>query len=72
MSRINVRVIPNAKKNRVEPEVGRLKVHLTAPPQDGKANELLRELLAEYYGIKRKQILLVRGDKSRDKIIEII
>jgi uncharacterized protein len=72
MSRINVRVIPNAKKNRVEAETGRLKVHLTAPPQDGKANELLRELLAEYYGIKRKQILLVRGAKSRDKIVEII
>ncbi len=69
---INIRVIPRAKKNKVEEEEGRLKVHLTAPPQDGRANKLLIELLAEHFQVKKRQVSLVKGDKSQNKIVEII
>ena len=72
MAYLTVRVIPRAKKNKVEEESGRLKVHLTAPPQDGRANKLLIELLAEYFKVKKRQIILVKGDRSQNKIIEII
>lgn len=71
MTTINIRVIPRAKKNLVKIEPDRLKVYLTAPPQDGKANKLLIEVLAEYYQVKKKQILILRGEKSQDKVVEI-
>ncbi len=69
---LNVRVIPNAKANKIE-ESGpdSLKARLTAPAQDNKANKALIELLADYYGTKKKQVSIVRGEKSRDKVVEI-
>ena len=69
---ITIRVVPRAKQNKVVEEAGRLKVYLTAPPVEGKANELLIEVLAEHLGVKKKQLCLVRGEKGRDKIVELI
>ncbi|MBN2057797.1 MAG: YggU family protein [Candidatus Saganbacteria bacterium] len=66
-----VRVIPRAKKNKVVEENGQLKVHLTAPPVEGRANEALIEVLAEHFKVKKRQVRLVRGQKSRAKIVEI-
>lgn len=68
---INVRVQPNAKQNKVIEENGRLKVFLTVPPVDGKANKALIELLAEHFKTKRSQIKIIRGEKGRDKVIEV-
>lgn len=67
----NVRVITNAKQNKIVEEAGRIKVYLTAPPVEGKANKALIELLAEYFKVKKKQIVIVRGEKSRDKVLKI-
>jgi uncharacterized protein (TIGR00251 family) len=69
--RINVRVAPNARQNKVVVEEERIKVYLTAPPVEGKANKALIEFLAEHFGVKKKQIRIVRGEKSRDKLVEI-
>ena len=69
--KLNIKVIPNAKVNRLTEEPGRLKVHLTAKAVDGKANQALIEFLAEHYDIKKYQISIIRGLKSRDKIVEI-
>jgi uncharacterized protein (TIGR00251 family) len=69
--RISVRVVPHARKNRAVQEEGRLKVYLTAPPVEGKANKALIRFLAEHFGVKKKQIRIVRGEKSRDKLVEI-
>ena len=69
MSRIHVRVIPNAKKNEVKRFGAGYKVYLTAPPVEGKANKLLLKVLAEELGVKKSQIRIVRGANSRDKII---
>ncbi len=71
MTTINVRVIARAKKNLVKIEPGRLKVYLTAPPQDGKANKLLVKVLAEYYQVKKKQVVILQGEKSQDKVVKI-
>jgi hypothetical protein len=71
MKKINVRVMPRAKKNKVVEEAGRLKVYLTAPPVEGRANEALVELLAEHFKVKKSQITIVRGEKSRDKVVVI-
>lgn len=63
-----VRAQPGARRNGVQGEQGgALKLAVTAPPQDGKANEAIRELLRELLGIKRSQVELLSGQTSRDK-----
>jgi len=70
--KIEVRAQPQAKKNKIE-ELGpqKYKVWLTSPAVEGKANGALIEYLAEHFKIKRRQIKIIRGKTSRDKIIEI-
>jgi len=68
---LKVRVIPKASRNFIKEENGYLKVYLTRPAQDGLANKQLLDLLAEYLGVRKYQIRIVRGDKTRNKVIEI-
>ncbi|MFA4905433.1 MAG: DUF167 domain-containing protein [Candidatus Margulisiibacteriota bacterium] len=68
---IKVRVVPNAKQNKIVEEKDRLKVYLNAPPVEGKANKALVELLAEHFNVRRSQITILRGQKGRDKVLEI-
>lgn len=67
----NIKVVPNAKKNEVLREGDRLKVRVTAPAVDGKANKALIDMLAEYFNIRRKDVKIIRGEKSREKVVEI-
>ena len=63
-----VRAQPGARKSGVMAEQGgSLKVAVTAPPQDGKANKALLEVLRDALGLKRSQIELVSGQTSREK-----
>lgn len=68
-----IKVIPRASRNEVIPlGAGELKVKLTAPPVDGKANEALIDLLATYFQVKPKAIRLLQGSSSRNKLIEVL
>ena len=69
--KIKIRVQPNAKQNKIVEENGRYKVYLTAPPVEGKANQALIEFLSENFKVKRSKIKLLKGAKSRDKLVEI-
>ena len=70
--RINVRVIPRAKLNRVEIQPdGIVRVHTTTAPTDGKATADVIKMLAEHYGVAKTSIKLVRGATSRDKVFEV-
>ena len=72
MKTINIRVMPNAGKNEVsEEEGGNLKVRVTASPERGKANKMAIKLLAKFLGVKTGDISIVRGAKSRDKVIAV-
>jgi uncharacterized protein (TIGR00251 family) len=63
-----VRAQPGARKNAVLGEqAGALKVAVTAPPEDGRANQALTEALRTALGLKRSQVELVGGAKSRQK-----
>ncbi len=63
-----VRAKPGARKAGIQGERnGALVVAVTAPPEDGRANDALVELLHERLGLKRSRIELVSGQKSRDK-----
>ncbi len=69
---ILIRVQPRAKRNAVVADAsGALKVYVTAPPEDGRANEAVIELLAEHFGVKRRQIEIVSGEKCREKVVRI-
>ena len=63
-----VRAQPGARRNGVQGEQGgALKVAVTAPPQDGRANDALAEVLRTALGLKRSQLDLVGGLTSRDE-----
>ena len=69
---LRVRVIPNAKKIRIEEAAGVLRVYLGACPQDGKANKQLIKVLAQHYRKPKSTIAIIQGKKSRDKLVEIL
>jgi uncharacterized protein len=63
-----VRAQPGARKAGVTGEqAGALKVAVTAPPEDGRANAALTELLRDWFGLKRSQVELAAGATNRNK-----
>ena len=71
--KISVRVKPNARKHEVR-ELGKNSylVSVAAPPVAGKANEMVIEVLAEYFGKPKSCFSIVRGKTFRQKIIEVV
>ncbi|MCX5701068.1 MAG: DUF167 domain-containing protein [Candidatus Omnitrophica bacterium] len=69
---LNLRVIPGSSRNLVKDEAGVLKVYLTKPAQDGLANNQLIDLLSKHLKVKKYQISIIKGNKSRNKKVEII
>ncbi len=71
---MNITIIahPNSKKPRIEKDLfGRLHVYINEPPLDGKANKAIIKSLAWYLDIKKTNIILVSGEKSKEKRYEI-
>jgi uncharacterized protein (TIGR00251 family) len=50
---------------------GSLKVHVTAPPEDGRANDAVVETIAEWLGVRPRQVTIVNGATSRNKLVRI-
>ena len=68
----SVRVQPRASRNAIEGEYqGALKVRLTAPPVDGRANDACRRLLAARLNIPLAAVRILAGVRSRNKRIEV-
>ena len=70
---LKIRVIPRAKKNQISQVLddGSVKIRLTAPPVDGKANQALIKLLADKFGISSSDIEIISGKKGRQKVVLI-
>jgi uncharacterized protein len=67
-----IKAIPNAPRNEVVGWLGEaLKVKVHAPPVEGRANEVLCEFLAEFLGLPRRAVTVLRGDTSRQKIVRV-
>lgn len=67
-----VRVQPRARRNALAGEVGEaLKVALTAPPIEGRANEACVEFFAELLRVPRSSVTIVAGLRSRNKMVRI-
>ncbi|HZI30336.1 MAG TPA: DUF167 domain-containing protein [Gemmatimonadaceae bacterium] len=71
-TRIEVRVQPRASSNQVIGyRDGVLRVRVQASPIDGAANDALVRLLADEFGVARRQVRIVSGFGSRNKIVEV-
>lgn len=82
--RIICYITPHARENRVEKQQvlalggvdandGELyKVYVTVAPEQGKANKKMIELLAEYFDVAKSNIRIIKGETSRNKIVEIL
>lgn len=68
-----VRVHPRAKKDAITGELGdALKVSLTAPPIDGRANEACIEFFARLLKVPRSSVTMASGLSSRNKVIRVL
>lgn len=68
----SVKVHPRARKNAVTGTVGdALKLSLTAPPVEGKANQAVVEFFADFFQISRSSVTITSGETSRLKIVRI-
>jgi uncharacterized protein (TIGR00251 family) len=70
--RFAVRVQPHARRNAIIGELGdALKIALTAPPMDGRANEVCVEFFADLLGLPRSAITITSGQSRRNKVIRV-
>ncbi|HEX8947490.1 MAG TPA: DUF167 domain-containing protein [Dissulfurispiraceae bacterium] len=70
---IEVKVDPRSSKKGIAGVMeNTLKVKLTAPPVEGAANEQLIEILAEEFGVKKSNVVILKGESSRRKTVKIM
>lgn len=70
--RLTLRVIPRAGKSEISGTVGdALKIRLAAPPVDGAANRVLVEFLAHRLHVRKRQVSIESGERSRHKRVHI-
>ena len=72
-SALAVRVTPRASKNKIMEILsdGTVKVHLTAPPLEGRANEALLKFLAKILEVPVSRLEIVAGEGGRDKLVSV-
>lgn len=67
-----MRVHPGARRTSVTRDAdGGLRVAVAAPAVDGKANDALVELLAEVFGVRRRDVTVLAGERARHKRVRI-
>ena len=71
-ARLSVRVQPRASRNAILGWYQNvLRVAVTAPPVEGEANQALTRLLARALGVASSGVNVVRGQRSRDKLVRV-
>ncbi len=70
--KFKVLVKPNSNREFVKEEDGLIVIAVKEPPIKGKANKRVIELLAKYFGVKKSQIRIVSGLKSKEKVVEVL
>ena len=70
---LKIRVIPNARKTEFAGyRDGELVLRLNAPAVEGRANKAALAFVSEYFGVTRSAVVLLRGERSRHKIFQIV
>jgi hypothetical protein len=67
-----LRVTPGARSETLEAGPEGYRCRVTAPPEDGRANARVAELLAEALGVAKTRLVLVRGATARDKVFRLL
>ena len=69
---IPIRVQPRASRNAVDvSDDGTIRVRVTSPPDRGRANDAVVELIAQRLGVPKSAVTISRGHRSRDKLIGV-
>ncbi|MBI4339735.1 MAG: DUF167 domain-containing protein [Chloroflexi bacterium] len=69
---LKVRVQPGARASEVAGVAqGVVRIRVTAPAHEGRANQALVELLADLLGVPRSRVRILRGAASRDKVVAV-
>lgn len=69
---VHVKAVPGARSDQIAGMLGdRLKVRISAPPEGGKANRAIAELLARSLGIRARDVTLVKGPASAEKTFRL-
>ncbi len=70
--RLEIKVQPRSSRNQIVGfQEGQLRVRLTAPPVDGEANQGLIAFMAETLGVSKRDVVILRGETSRVKLIGV-
>jgi uncharacterized protein len=69
---IEIKVVTRAKRKEIKQEGEGLKVKLISLPRDGKANEELTGYLADFFGVRRADVKIVKGEKDKRKVVSIL
>ena len=69
---ISIITHPNSKRPRIEKDLlETLHIYVSEPPLEGKANYAVVEALADYFKIKKGDVMLISGHKSKNKLFEV-
>ncbi len=70
--KISIIAHPNSKRPRIEKDLlNTLHVYVSAPPLEGKANKAVIEALSEHFRVKKRNVIFLSGQKSKNKTFEI-
>ena len=70
--RLAVKAVPGSRKDQVAGALGdRLKVKVSAPPEDGRANAAICALLADELGVKARDVTVVSGHGHAEKVLRV-
>jgi len=72
-AKLKIRVIPNARKTEFSGSRGdEIVLRLNAPAMEGRANAAAVEFLSRFFGVSRSAVVIIGGERSRHKIVEIV
>ena len=66
-----LRILPNSSKNEIIKSEDVIKVKITSPPVDGKANKTLIEYLSKSFKIPKTSFKIIKGETSKDKTLMV-
>lgn len=69
----NCKIVPKSSKNQISIlDNETLKINVKSPPVNGKANKELISFIAKKFGLKKKDVIIVSGEKSKNKKVKIL
>ena len=70
---IRIKIFPGTKKERIEIVTDdKFDIYVKEKPEQGRANTRMIELLARHFGISDKKFKIIKGSKTRNKIVKIL